>query len=38
VLQIAGTPIEMYAMSGTWRASVTLVGGEASASATVTLE
>jgi hypothetical protein len=38
VLQIAGTPIEMFAMSGTWRAAVSLVGGETSASATVALQ
>lgn len=38
LLQIWGTPIELQRMTGSWSATATLVGGDASASASVGLE
>jgi hypothetical protein len=38
LLQVWGTPIESYQITGPWSARVTLVGGTASATAGVTLE
>lgn len=38
LLQVWGTPIESYQITGPWSASVTLVGGTASASAGITLQ
>lgn len=38
LLQVWGTPIESYQMTGPWSARVTLVGGTATATAGVTLE
>jgi len=38
LLQVWGTPIESYQITGPWSASVTLVGGTAGATASVVLE